>query len=96
MDDYWDQIRITEAMLRLHEPTTAQGVIDVLHQYDPHGPGSVGDAFYSGANADHTLSGALAAAGWTVSEYEAHYAYTLTSPDGRERLRYIEGDVYIA
>ena len=47
MDDYWDQIRITEAMLRLHEPTTAQGVIDVLHQYDPHGPGSVGDAFYS-------------------------------------------------
>ena len=83
MDDYWDQIRITEAMLRLHEPTTAQGVIDVLHQYDPHGPGSVGDAFYSGANADHTLSGALADAGWTVSEYEAHYAYTLTSPDGR-------------
>ena len=42
------------------------------------------------------FAGALADAGWTVREYEAHYAYTLTSPDGRERLRYIEGDVYIA
>ena len=94
MDDYWEQIEITEAMLRLHAPTTAQGVIEILRAHDPQQTGIAGDAFYSGANADHTLSGALADAGWTVSEYEAHYAYTLTSPDGRERLRYIEGDVY--
>ena len=94
MDDYWDQIRITEAMLRLHEPTTAQGVIDVLHQYDPHGPGSVGDAFYSGANAGHSLIGALEQSGWEITFWNAHYHYGLSYQGGTERLRYVEGDVY--
>lgn len=96
MDDYWKQIEILEAMLRLHEPTTAQGVVDILREHDPQREGVGGDAFYSGANANHSLSGALAGAGWTVSTYEAHYAYTLRSPNGRDRLRYSEGDVYIA
>ncbi len=93
MDDYWEQVKITEAMLRLHAPTTAQGVIDILRQHDPQVGGISGDAFYSGANAGHSLAETLEEAGWQVSQYEAPYSYILTGPDGRERLSYTEGDV---
>ena len=45
MDDYWEQIELTQAMLRLQAPTTAQGVIDVLKTYDPQATSFSGDAF---------------------------------------------------
>ena len=94
MDDYWEQIELTQAMLRLQAPTTAQGVIDVLKTYDPQATSFSGDAFYSGANADHSLAGALAEAGWSTYDYNAHYNYRLRCVRN-ERLHYCEGDVFI-
>ena len=84
----------TEAMLRLHAPTTAQGVIEILRAHDPQQIGIAGDAFYSGANAGHSLIGALEQAGWEITFWNAHYHYGLSYQGGTERLRYVEGDVY--
>lgn len=94
MDDYWEQIEITEAMLRLHAPTTAQSVIEILRAHDPQQTGIAGDAFYSGANASHSLIGALEQSGWEITFWNAHYHYGLSYQGGTERLRYVEGDVY--
>ena len=56
--------------------------------------GIAGDAFYSGANAGHSLIGALEQSGWEITFWNAHYHYGLSYQAGTERLRYVEGDVY--
>lgn len=90
MRAYWAAYDATLARIRAERPATFAAVKAILDSFEPP---SSGDAFFPGG-ADDTLADALYDAGWHIEHIEADYFYVATNLTTRERLTYIEGDVY--
>lgn len=93
LDAYWKACEEEMDALRASSLDTADEVVQILLEHDPHGR-SVGAAFFSPSNAGESLSDPLMEAGWSIEWIEGDYHWTACHRRTGETLTYIEGDVY--
>lgn len=90
LDAFWANVDASLDTIEHRSPDTAQGVIDILNDYASP---SVGEAFFPGSGGDRSLLESLLEVGWTITQIEADYHYTVTHQDTGDTLTYTEGDV---
>jgi hypothetical protein len=88
LDGFW--AAIDHQLEQLRTATTVDEVIGILGGKHPD---SSGDAFFAGGGGDGSVYESLREAGWEVAWFDAGYYWAMRTPDGRDGITYVEGDI---
>lgn len=91
LDMFWKNVDAQLDHIEKVKPVTASHVIEIMNEYSSP---SSGQAFFAGSGGDRQLLDSIRKAGWEVVRFQAIYYWVAQHPVTREKLTYIEGDVF--